>query len=53
MYQELEMYKQYKKEKMETLVLTPKSAEFLMRYHGVYTIEELGEKRNYKVVIKK
>ena len=53
MYQELEMYKKYKKEKMETLVLTPKQADFLMRYHGVSSLQHLSSKRNYKVIIKK
>ena len=53
MYQELEMYKTYKKEKMETLVLTPKQANFLMQYHGVTSLQHLSSKRNYKVIIKK
>ena len=53
MYQELELWKaeQAKKTK-EILYLTFKSAKFLMQYHGTSTIKELGEKRNYTVIIK-
>ena len=53
MYQELELWKAEQANKpKETLVLTSKSAEFLMTYHGCRDVNELSAKRNYNVVIK-
>ena len=53
MYQELEMWKAEQANKpKETLVLTSKQAQFLMDYHGVSSLNELGQMRCYNVVIK-
>ena len=53
MYKELEMWKAEQANKpKETLVLTSKQAEFLMNYHGVSNLDDLGQMRGYNVVIK-